>query len=307
MNMVLKKAADPDVAVWHHRLQKTFKGCEKWADSCQRERWEENYLDRIKQFLASGQQDARVWLDLRNLGHLYGTYACLAARKPSSPELSRLLHDAIACNSLAFRCEASVTLPSSRQPVMAFWSSMRAAGPIMVSQWGLAAVCAQLLIDVAHKDQAINSEGIREKAWGKGTNDAFLIYLLSQAFDIPTHYIPVHPLIPEYEGLLGAWRTEDEATFRNAMHAAAEFHISRNKDGTERNTYEFEKYFDRVYPGELLAIQALRRRDGLPEFVTGHLLVDTPWSILCDLAPSEPHLLTVQVEVRLRHDFPEFR
>ena len=61
------------------------------------------------------------------------------------------------------------------------------------------------------------------------------------------------------------------------------------------------------YPGELLAIQALHRRDGLPEFTTGHLLVDTPWAILRDLPPCEPHPLAVQVEARLKHDFPDFR
>ena len=89
------------------------------------------------------------------------------------------------------------------------------------------------------------------------------------------------------------------------MAAAAEYHVSRSKDGTDRNKYEFEKDIDRVYPGELLAVQALRRRDGLPAFDTGHVSVDTPWSIIRDLPACEPHPLAVVLEARLRQDDPE--
>ncbi|WP_235801472.1 hypothetical protein [Xanthomonas citri] len=90
---------------------------------------------------------------------------------------------------------------------------------------------------------------------GKGTNDAFLIFLFAQAFGISTHYQPVHPLIPEYQAVLEHWRSTDAAAFQAAMQAAADWHIARSKDGTERNTYEFEKDIDRVYPAELLAVR----------------------------------------------------
>jgi hypothetical protein len=64
--------------------------------------------------------------------------------------------------------------------------------------------------------------------------------------------------------------------------------------------------FDRVFPVELLAIQALRRRDGLPAFETGHLSVDTPWSVIKDLPEVEPHALAVAVEARLKKTTPFF-
>lgn len=111
-------------------------------------------------------------------------------------------------------------------------------------------------------------------------------------------------MIEPYRQLLAVWRSTEEAVFQRAMIDAAEYHITRSKDGTERNKYEFEKDIDRVYPGELLAVQALRRKEGLPEFWSGHLLVDTPWSILRDLPECEPHPLAKALEDRLRREIP---
>jgi len=182
---------------------------------------------------------------------------------------------------------------------------MKAVGPTMLSDWEHGRMCASYLIAIAHKDMRINVPVIRKEGWGKGTNDAFLIGLFSQAYDIPTHYESANPMVAPYRQLLEVWRTTDQAAFQHAMNVAAEFHISRSKDSTDRNDYEFDHYIDRVYPGELLAVQALRRRDGLPAFDTGHVLVDTPWSILRDLPTCEPHPLAVALEVRLRKDDPE--
>lgn len=133
------------------------------------------------------------------------------------------------------------------------------------------------------------------------------MYLFSQAFRVQTDFRSTNPLVAAYQGLLDCWRTKNEAQFKEAMHAAAEFHISRSKDGTDRNKYEFEWDIDRLFPPELLSVQALRRRDGLPEFETGHLLVDGPWAAIRDLPPAEPHPMAVAVEARLEQDYPLFR
>jgi hypothetical protein len=91
------------------------------------------------------------------------------------------------------------------------------------------------------------------------------------------------------------------------VSSKADFHISRSKDSTGSKFYEFTWTFDRVFPAELLAIQALRRRDGLPAFDTGHALIDTPWSVIKELPEVEPHPLIVAVEARLKNDYPTFR
>ena len=185
---------------------------------------------------------------------------------------------------------------------------MKAVGPTLLSQWELGKICAEQLIAVAEKDMRVKHKGIRKDSWGKGTNDAFVIWLLSQAYEIPTHYQPVRPFVEPYRQLLDVWRTTDIAVFQAAMQAAAEFHIQRSKaGGAGKSRYEFEDVFDVVYPGELLAVQTLRRREGLPEFAANHVLVDTPWSLLRDLPDCEPHPLAVEAEQRLKQDFPSFR
>ncbi|MDZ7942593.1 hypothetical protein [Xanthomonas campestris] len=224
-------------------------------------------------------------------------------------ELAQPLCWAVAMRSIAFRFEAAVTLAwtTERQPLLPFWTSMKVAATAMLSQWEATEAGARFLVQVAQKDQALKPDEWRREGWGKGTNDAFLIFLFAQAFGISTHYQPVHPLIPEYQAVLEHWRSTDAAAFQAAMQVAADWHIARSKDGTERNTYEFEKDIDRVYPAELLAVQALRQRDGLPHFDTDHLLIDTPWAILRNLTECASHPLAVTVEERVRRDYPYFR
>ena len=293
---------------WHSSLKKVFKGCDQW--------WQSNMVNRNE--LQRGLDELRAELDVsgRYLGspstlmrieQCYTTDACILSGQSELSGLSSSLRWGIAFRQLDFRKVAGKSLPHPGQPLHPFQSSMKAAGPTMLSQWDFGKICAEQLIAVAHKDMAINIPKIRKEGWGRGTVDAFLIGLWSQAYDIPTHYAPVNPLVSAYQQLLAVWRTEDETAFRDAMTAAAEFHIERSRPSTNRMTYEFEYYFDRIYPAELLAVQALRRRDGLPEFDTGHLLVDTPWSILRDLPECEPHPMAVEVEERLKRDFPSFR
>jgi hypothetical protein len=292
---------------WHPSLKKTFKGCEEW--------WQSSMVKRNKreaelaELAETLSKEGRVAADIVTLMILAQTYcieACLLGAKNEVDAVARPLLNGIRFRALNFIVPATRALPSTTsQPLLPFWSSMMAVGPTMLSDWALGRQCAFYLIQVAHKDMRINVPEIRKDGWGKGTNDAFLIYLFSQAYGIPTHYEPAKPIVEPYRRLLELWRSTNEEAFRSAMMEAAEFHISRSKDGTDRNMYEFEKDIDRVYPGELLAVQSLRRRDGLPEFETGHLLIDTPWSIIRDLPDCETHPLAAALEERLRKDDPE--
>ncbi len=293
---------------WHPSLKKTFKGCEVWWQSNMVNRNEleirltrlQSDLDREGRFFTQSSSTLMV------LAQNFTTRACIASGKGELGSVPTPLCWGVTFRALDFLITATRTYQSDASTLLTpLWTSMMAVGPTMLSDWERARLCAYYLIQLAHKDMRLNVPVIRKEGWGKGTNDAFLIHLCSQAYDIPTYYESVNPMVEPYRQLLAVWRTTDQEAFQHAMDAAADYHISRSKHGTDRNKYEFEKSFDRVYPGELLAVQALRRRDGLPAFETGHVLVDTPWSIIRDMPECEPHLLAVALEARLRKDDPE--
>lgn len=91
------------------------------------------------------------------------------------------------------------------------------------------------------------------------------------------------------------------------MQDATEFHISRSRNSTNSVSYEFDYYFTRVFPVELLVVQALCRRDNLPAIETGHPLVDDVLATIMQLpsVPADP--LLVAVENRLKNDYLLFR
>ncbi len=293
---------------WHPSVKKTFERCDVWWQSSMVERNKRDAeLARLEQSLS---QEGRFRIEpssLMVLAQTYCTEACLLGARNEADALARPLRNGVQFRALDFMKVATRSLPGDdSQPLLPFKSSLIAVGPTMLSDWTFGRLCAYYLIQVAHKDMRINVPVIRKEGWGKGTNDAFLIALLSQAYGIETHYASAKPMIEVYRRLLEVWRGTDQEVFRAAMAEAAEFHVSRSKGSTDRIWYEFDSYYDSVYPSELLAVQALRRRDGLPEFETGHLLVDTPWSILRDLPECEPHPLALALEARLRSDDPEY-
>ncbi|WP_127172107.1 hypothetical protein [Xanthomonas euvesicatoria] len=306
-----------NVSTSHPSLKKVFKECQSWWDRLvlKGDRLDREVASLREELDATGPLTRAAIGACRDLGQTYGVRACIAFGIKANTAfdgldlrvLTEALRWAVAFRSLAFRFEAAVPAKSETRLPLSLWSSMEAAGPAMLSLWDEARSCAHWLIDVAHRDQAVISDDWRKHSWGKGTNDAFLIFLFSQAFGLSTHYRPVNPLIPAYQQLLDCWRASDRAEFQQAMQTAAEFHISRSKHGTDKNKYEFESDLDRVFPAELLAVQALRRRDGLPEFETGHALIDAPWAVIRDLPEAEPHPLAVATEARLKHDYPQFR
>ena len=291
---------------WHPSLKSTFRSCKDWMETTGLTSLSESEVDIDQRLSAPGKLCVTTSIYVGLMGHALAVEACSFKANSTRDILLRHIQWAVSFYDLAFRFDAFTSMHSEDQYLNSFRSSMKVAGSVMLSHWEDAAASARLLIDVAHNDQKENVSVIRRAGWGKGTHTTFLIYLLSDAFEIPTHYQPVAPFLPAYEHLLDVWRTTDESAFREAMLPAIEFHISRGKYSTERNDYEFDHPFHRVYPAELLAVQALRRRDGLPEFQAGHLLVDTPWSIIRDAEPVEPHPLFVAIQDRMRQDYPGF-
>lgn len=234
--------------------------------------------------------------------------ATLALADDNSAALASSFRNAVAFRCMAFRWLAFVRPPEIGANVhTSAWDTVKVAGPTILGEWDEARTCAEALIIAAHIEQEHTHPEVHAQYWGKGTVDALLIYLLSAAFGIPTHYKPVNPVVPPYRDLLEHWRTADEAQFRKTMHAAAEFHLACCGDSDDDVRYEFDWFFEQIFPLELLAIQALRRRDGLPAFDTGHALIDAPWTMLRELPQAPLHPLTARVDARLRQDYPSYR
>lgn len=278
---------NPVIPGWHASLKSAFNDADLWWQHSMVEKdWRGKQMQALQSELdAEGAFIPRI-NTLHILAHTYAMESCTRESILSPPSWALAFSRAVEFRALDFRKLASLSLPFHKQTVLPFWSSLKAAGPTMVSQWELAEVLAKLLIAVAEKDVRIDPNA--KDGWGRGTNDAFLVYLFSEAFSISTTYAPGNPLVSEYQAVLANWRTTDVSAYSAAMSAAAEFHISRSRDTTNKVVYEFDDTFDRVYPVELLAVQALRRRDGLPEVETGHLLIDKPWSLIRDLPEIAP-------------------
>lgn len=213
---------------------------------------------------------------------------------------------AMALRSLALRWQVFLAPHSAENFNMpnSAWDTVKLAGPAILGQWAEAGQCARALLAAAHFQQAHCAPEVYASHWGKGTVDALLVLLLAQAFGLPTHYQAAQPLAPAYQALLAHWRTSDEALYRQTLQAAAQFHIACCGDSTDELRYEFDAFFAQIFPLELLVVQALRQRDGLPAFDTGHALVDAPWALLRHLPPAPPEPLVARIDQRLRQDYP---
>ncbi|WDM66103.1 hypothetical protein [Xanthomonas cucurbitae] len=283
--------------------------CREWLEYSQQQKEYERYLTTTQNFLdLPGPLDQRAGIHLGRLALYYDVASCDAFLRSDAETLTRVLQHAVQLRALVFRWDGMYS--DMRQDLgnwpTEFADSMRAAGPAMLSWWDSAETCAQLFIEMAEKDQRLNilHEMRRIK---HGSSDAFLIGLFSQAFGMQTDFVAPVELIPEYQALLDHWHSHDEAMFAAVMQKAADFHISRSKQNTDHTRYEFDATLDQVFPAELLAVQALRRRQGLPEFKTDHLLIDMPWAFVRDMPPVAPHPLAAAVEARLVQDYPQFR
>lgn len=294
---------------YHPSLKKTLEECQEWLTYPGNPERPVEYSADLQTWLDAPTRPARMQGNpVADLAHYYGMAACAAYGRKDLQDLVQFLHWSVALRALDLRHRGMF---SERHPDLGnwpseFWDSMKAAGPTMLSKWNLSRICAQRFIEMAEKDERVNQPPATRRI-NHDTNDVFLIGLFSQAFDIATSFQSRKPLIAPYQQLLDAWRTQDESIFRSAMQAAADFHVSRAKPSTGKTFYEFDTALDRLFPAELLAVQALRRRDGLPAFKADHLLIDGPWAVIKDLPDAEPHPLTVRVEARLHRDYPDFR
>lgn len=298
----------PTIPVFHPKLKKIFKECREWLEHNDRNQQLEKNVMKLESYLSGqGQLSSGAVNPLHSIGHYYSVAACDAAGRNDHGALVHYLPWAVVFNAYYVRFSSAlrakfqdwVLAPSE------FWDSMKAAGPCMLSQWPQAEAAANAFIRMAENDQ-YHRPPLKSRRLKHGTNDAFLVGLFVQAFGIHTRFTPEQALIPEYQGLLGVWRTTDEAEFQAAMQAAAEFHLSRSKGSTGWKFYEFDSAFTQLFPAELLAVQALRRRDGLPAFESGHALIDAPWTLIRNLPEAEPHPLALAVEARLKQDYPQF-
>lgn len=293
----------------HPSLRHLPDECDDWLRHAKEQRDADRYATDLQGYLDTpGRLSVKATNELQWLGHYYGVAACDAYARSDMVDLANYLRRAVAFNALELRWRGTLNVmyPEAKNLPSPFGAALSAAGQVMLSHWDEAAACAYWLIQIVHKDQRLNDLP-EARRFSHGTLEAFLVPLFSQAFGIATHFDSLKPLVPEYQAILERWRTTDEVEFQAVMQAGAEFHISRSRPSTGSTFYEFSASFDRLFPAELLAVQALRRRDGLRELETGHLLIDAAWSAVRKLPDALPHPLVVAVETRLKEDFPLFR
>lgn len=290
-------------------MQKIFRECEEWLAYPNNQKLLEEARTLLQAYLATpGELSSKAFLRLGRLGLHSGMAACEAYGRRDLSSLASHLNACVGYRALMSRLEATFSAMTPEEAggrPAAFNDSLKAAGPAMLGWWDEAKLCAQGLIEVAEKDQRLRIPESRRLR--HGTVDAFLIGLFSQAFSIETAFHSLNPLHSAYAALLQHWNAESPKEFIVSMQVAAEFHISRSRESTDSVSYEFDDYFNRVFPVELLVVQALRRRDNLPATEIGHPLVDEAWATLLQLpdVPEDPLLLAL--EARLQSDLPLFR
>jgi hypothetical protein len=290
-------------------MQKLFVECEEWLDYPQHQSKFQESRALLQEYVGSSDELRTKEMNRIDwLAHHSGMAACLAYGRQHIPALSSNLRDSVGYRGLALRLGAMFSAKTADEVggrPTAFRDSLRAAGPAMLGWWEEAEICAKGFIEMAEKDQRLRIPESRRLR--RGSVDAFLIGLMSQAFSIETVFQSLNPIPPVYADLLLYWNSEDSLQFMKSMQAAMEFHISRSRESTDKVSYEFDDYFNRIFPVELLVVQALRKRDHLPEFDVGHVWVDNIWLTIKQLpnVPSDP--LLPALEARLQNEFPLFR
>lgn len=245
---------------------------------------------------------------LRSIGYFHGVRATVYLGRGAHEEARLCLGNAIAFKALGFLLQAAV--PHPKQPRMLplpIQSGLAAAGPCVSGWWSWADQCADWLARVAESNQRLYTDEGRIDSWGRGTSDAFLIALFADALQVKTTYTPVRPLHAAYAEVLAHWRTLDEPIYRQAMQGAAVYHESQCQRDAGAVQCEFDSPPDWVFPMELIAVQSLRRREGLPAFQTGNAIVDAAWAVAQDLRLSDCSPLVLQTAARLQSDYPQLQ
>jgi hypothetical protein len=289
-------------------LQQIFEECREWLAYPQHKTQYEEARAQLQAYLSSSSRlGSKEFFQLERLAHHSSVGACDAYGRQDFSALASNLNNAVGYRALVLRLEATFSAMTPKEAggrPAAFKDGIKAAGPAMLSRWNEANVCAKAFVEIAEKDQRLRVPESRRLR--HGTVDAFLIGLFSQAFLIETDFRSPTPVHQAYVALLQHWNAADTSEFRPAMQDAAEFHVSRSRESTDEETYEFDDYFTRVFPVELLTVQALRHRDMLPEIEIGHPLVDDTWTTITQLPTAPQDSLLLAVEARLKSEYPMF-
>jgi len=283
--------------------------CAAWLERTTRVGDIDRYTRAVGEYLdAPGPLSPKVGTQLGRISHFWSVAACDAYFHEDQAAFARFFCWTVESRALLLRWDG---MHSQMHPQLGNWptefsDSLRAAGPTILGDWATGRTCIQRYVEMAQKDEQLNTHA-QSRRIAHNTHDVFLLELLPQAYGIATDVVPRKPLNEAYQNLLDAWQTLDQDAYAQAMGCAADFHVSRSKPSTGARIYEFDRDFDRVFPVELLAVAALRRRDGLPDFPTGHALVDEPWAALRDLQCPPLHPLVATVLNRVAEDYPLFR
>ncbi|PTY32036.1 hypothetical protein XAP3CFBP6996_009045 [Xanthomonas citri pv. fuscans CFBP 6996] len=283
--------------------------CKAWLDRARASGDIDRYTQTVEEHLkATGPLSPKVGTQMGRISHFWSVAACDAYFREDLAELAQFFCWTIESRALLLRLDA---VHSQMHSELGNWpqeysDSLRAAGPTVLSDWATGKVCAQRFLEMAEKDEQLNTLP-QSRRIAHNTHDVFLIGLLSAGYGLATHFEPRKPLIAPYQAVLDTWKSQDQNASAHAMSKAADFHLSRSKASTGSKIYEFDRDFDRVFPIELLAVLALRRRHGLPDFPSGHALIDGPWSMIKDLSCPPPSPLLASVLARVEQDYPLFR
>jgi hypothetical protein len=292
----------------HPSLKSLIPECSQWLDRARTSGDIDRYTSAVEDHLAvAGRLNPKVGTQLGRISHFWSVAACDAYFRADLDELACFFRWTIESRALVLRWDA---VHSQLRPQLGNWpqeysDSLRAAGPTVLSHWDTGKISAQRFLEMAEKDARLNLFP-QSRRIAHNTHDVFLTFLFCDAYALSTLFEPRKPLIPVYQELLDNWKTQDQNTFEQHMSQAAEFHISRSKYSTGSKSYEFDYDFDRVFPIELLAVLALRRRANLADLPTGHVLIDGPWSVIKELPCAEPHSLIAAVLKRVKSGYPQF-
>lgn len=273
------------------------------------EQYPEN-LRRIEQVIATFKKiDANDMASISGMAEHHQVSACTALYRGDAEALADHLPKAVQLRALLQRFYAAVPVLDTGVIALSYNAStaLDLAAPTMLSNWRQGQACAEVLMAASRNEMKCDSGRRQTRSWGRGTVSAFIIELLSDAYDFSHVYSPQIPLVSEYVNVLSNFRTEDQSVFESMMMAVIARHIRESKNSARfKPPGDFDNDFDRFFPVELLCIQAIRRRDGLPGFDAKHPLVDAPWNLMNTFYSSARLDIADSVERVLRTQYAEF-
>ena len=124
----------------HPSLKKALKECEQWLTYPSSQTKPLTYAADLQEWLEEPKRPARMkGAPMDILGHYYGIAACDAYRRKDVDDVARFLRWSVALRTLDVRRRGmfSEHYPNESGWPQRFWDSMKAAGPLMLSQWAL--------------------------------------------------------------------------------------------------------------------------------------------------------------------------